>query len=149
MQEDSRKGDFVYQTNHDREELNIDLNNEEIKNTSYLAWKQYTNNNVKHAALEELNHENSTKEKTKDIKFNELKMSQYIQENERTKTTKVIFSVRSKTLDIKEWLPGNTMTPFVLLVEKIMRPWTILWFVQHMKMNHLKIGNRLMETIMK
>ena len=32
-------------------------------------------------------------------------MSQYIQENERTKTTKVIFSVRSKTLDIKEWLP--------------------------------------------
>ena len=107
LKEDCRRGDFVYQTNQDREKLNIILSNEEIKNISYLKWKDYINMKVKLAALDELNLENSTKEKTKNILFNKLEMRKYIQENKNTKTTKVIFSVRSQTLDIKDWLPWN------------------------------------------
>ena len=34
-------------------------------------------------------------------------MSEYLVRNKRTSLSKIIFSVRSKTLDIKEWLPWN------------------------------------------
>ena len=49
--------------------------------------------------------ENKNKEKTGDIKFESLKMSKYLEENKRRSLSKLIFSVRSKTLDIKDWCP--------------------------------------------
>ena len=37
--------------------------------------------------------------------FEKLEMSKYLQENNRTSLSKVIFGVRSKTLDLKDWCP--------------------------------------------
>ena len=54
-------------------------------------------------SLKSLVLENSTKEKTKDIKFSEMKMGQYLKKNRNSQITKIIFSIRSKTLDIKVW----------------------------------------------
>ena len=45
------------------------------------------------------------KKKTKHILFEQLEMSNYLQENKRTSLSKVIFGVRSKTLDLKDWCP--------------------------------------------
>ena len=105
QQKDSRKGDFVNLTSRDREELEIILSNEEIEVMSQWMWKKITNKQTKQAALKHLILENSTKEKTKDIIFNEIKMSEYLYYNQKTSTSKVIFSIRSKTLDIKTWNP--------------------------------------------
>ena len=54
-------------------------------------------------SLKSLVLENSTKEKTKDIKFSEMKMGEYLKKNRNSQITKIIFSIRSKTLDIKVW----------------------------------------------
>ena len=62
---------------------------------------------VKELALTRLVEENSRKDKTRSIQFTELKMTQYLFENERTSLSRIIFSVRSKTLDIKEWNPWS------------------------------------------
>ena len=47
------------------------------------------------AALNYLTDENTKRDKTKNIVFLELKMSQYINENKNTSLTRVIFSIRS------------------------------------------------------
>ena len=54
-------------------------------------------------ALKKLIEENSTKEKTKHILFKELKISEYLQQNHSSQTSKFIFSIRSQTFDLKVW----------------------------------------------
>ena len=49
--------------------------------------------------------ENETKEKTLHIQFECLEMSSYLKENDKTDLSKIIFSIRSGTLDIKKWKP--------------------------------------------
>ena len=47
--------------------------------------------------------ENSEKTKTKDITYEDVELSCYLKENENTTLSNIIFSVRSGTLDIKQW----------------------------------------------
>ena len=47
--------------------------------------------------------ENQTKEKTKEIVFEKLEMSNYLKTNVNTAIRKIIFSIRARTLDIKSW----------------------------------------------
>ena len=48
--------------------------------------------------------ENSTEKKTKKhMKFEEFKISDYLIKNKSTKLSKIIFSIRSQTFDIKTW----------------------------------------------
>ena len=51
----------------------------------------------------ELIKDNNTKEKTKNIEFASLEMSEYLKENKKTHLSKIIFSLRSGTLDINKW----------------------------------------------
>ena len=64
------------------------------------AWKTFVKEKVKYAAFTELVKENSTKEKTKNIQFNELTISEYLEVNSRTSLSQLIFSIHSKTLDM-------------------------------------------------
>ena len=107
LREDSRKGDFISLTNKDKTDLKIDKTDEEIAEMTKVTWKKYVKEMVKSAALESLVQENNTKEKTRDIQFETLKMSEYLETNMRTSLSKVIFNVRSKTLNIKDWCPWN------------------------------------------
>ena len=103
LKEESRKGDFVALTNKDRLDLDISLSNSDIENMSIWKWKQIIKQKTHISAIYYLTVENMKREKIWDIIFRELKMSQYISENKRTSLARVIFSIRSKTLDIKEW----------------------------------------------
>ena len=75
LKEDCKKGDFKDLTDKDRIELEINVEDEDIEGISKNAWKKYIKEKVKSAALRFLVNENSNKEKTKNIHFNELKMS--------------------------------------------------------------------------
>ena len=100
---DSRKGDFVALVKEDIETLNIDLSEEEITLITKLQWKKYVHEKVRTGALKWLVEENMSKSKTKHIIFNELKTSDYLVRNQNTVLSKIIFSVRSGTLDLKIW----------------------------------------------
>ena len=54
-------------------------------------------------AFSNLVKENATKEKTNEIKFDELKLSEYLQKNKNTALSKIIFNIRSGTFDVKSW----------------------------------------------
>ena len=105
QKEESRKGDFVNLVTKDKRELNIDLNDNDIKEKGKKEWKTFIDHKIKQAALEYLNDENSRMEKTKEIVFDELKMSDYLFENKESSITRIIFSMRSGTLDLKVWNP--------------------------------------------
>ena len=107
LREDSRKGDFISLTNRDRIDLKIDQTNEEIADMTKCMWKKYVKEMVKSAALESLVEENNTKERTRDIMFETLQISGYLETDMRTPLSKLIFNVRSKTLNIKDWCPWN------------------------------------------
>ena len=72
---------------------------------SKKLWKNYIKSSVNDLAFKHLVLENSVLENTKDILFEELKTSEYLLHNKSTSLSKIIFSRRSKTFDIKKWLP--------------------------------------------
>ena len=51
--------------------------------------------------------ENLNKEHTKDIDFQSLDMSSYLKNNQKKSSSQIIFSIRSRTLNIKEFQPWN------------------------------------------
>ena len=107
LNEDSRKGDFISLINCDKIDLKIDLTDDEISLISKYSWKKYVKEKVNIAAFNYLVTENELKEKTKQISYTSLKMRNYLLENENCSLSKIIFSIRSQTLDIKEWKPWN------------------------------------------
>ena len=70
------------------------------------------------AAFKHLREENSTKEKTKHIMFDELKMNDYLKNNKKTGLSTIIFSVRSQTLDIKTNWPWSYESDECVACEK-------------------------------
>ena len=69
---------------------------------SKWSWKKFIKDKVRSSAFIYLTEENLQKAKTREIKFSELKISGYLVEIKSTSVLKIIFSTRSKTLDIKE-----------------------------------------------
>ena len=60
---------------------------------------------VREAAFSYLSQENSPKEKTKQITFDNLNMTKCLWENENRGSSQIIFNIRSETRDFKEWQP--------------------------------------------
>ena len=79
------------------------MTNDEIEAMSKWQWKKLVKQKTLLAAFIFLNEDNKTKEKTKHIHFEKLEIGSYLKENERRGLSKIIFSIRSKTLDIKEF----------------------------------------------
>ena len=69
LKEDSRKGDFICQTNIDKIVLDIDLSDEEIQIVSKGVWKNYLDKKTKEAAFMYLCEENLNKENKKRYNF--------------------------------------------------------------------------------
>ena len=78
MKEDSKKGDYIGLINKDKLELGINLTDSEIKDLPRSSWKRYIKETVTSASLLYLVEENSSKNKTKHIVFNELKLNEYL-----------------------------------------------------------------------
>ena len=81
------------------------MTHEEIQVLSKWKWKGILKQKTTSAAFKYLCEENSRKEKTKDIQFEKLEMSPYLLENENKSLSTTIFSIRSQTLQIKEFHP--------------------------------------------
>ena len=84
-------------------EVNIIMTDIEIGNISKGNWKRLCKERTKNKAFLDLIKENSDKEKTKHIKIESLEMSEYLKENKKNSLSKIIFLLRSGTLDIKSW----------------------------------------------
>ena len=82
-------------------------------------------------------------EKTKDISFKELKTSEYLLDNRNTTLSKVIFSLRSQTLDIKTWQPWKYFDNLCVLCE--LKEETISHFLScnSYEKHHKKIFGRI------
>ena len=77
---------------------------------STYDWKKYAHEQVRLKAFESLTKENLTKTKTKHIHFDSFEMRNYLSHNDNTSLSKIIFSVRAGTLDLKslhEWKYEN------------------------------------------
>ena len=82
------------------------MNDNTIREYFPVQWKKYVRCIVKENVLQNLTHENSMLEKNpKDITFSELKLSDYLVENRSINLSRMIFNLRSKTLEIKTWQP--------------------------------------------
>ena len=108
----AKKGDFVDLVKSDLNEMEIKFEDKDIQEMSKRQWKKLINQKIKEKALNYLVAENDKKEKTRHIKFNKLEMSNYLNENKSTSLSKLIFSIRSGTLDIKclnKWNYGDNL----------------------------------------
>ena len=79
LKTDSRKGDFIFLTNNDKKVLEIQLTDEEIQYMSKWSFRKYLKEKIKFAAFTFLVEENNKREKTRHIKFSDLKMSEYLE----------------------------------------------------------------------
>ena len=84
-------------------DLDIHANETTIKNYSKSQWKIIVKNAVRKGALHYLSSENLLLQNTKEIFFEELRTSGYLLDNRNTTLSKIIFSLRSRTFDIKNW----------------------------------------------
>ena len=78
---------------------------QQLENILNLYGRQLLKKTVMKSAFQYLTSENLLLKNTKDIIFDELKPSEYLLDNRNTSLSKIIFSLRSKTYDIKEWQP--------------------------------------------
>ena len=80
------------------------MNDEEISNISRSKFKALVDTSVQDFALKELNSENASKSKSKQLSYTSLKLLSYLQ-NLFPSKSRTIFKCRSKTLDIKDHKP--------------------------------------------
>ena len=103
LRKDSTKGDFIDLVKKDMEELCLTFTEEDIKDMNKIQWKKYVKEVVKEKAFEFLKEENGKKSKTKHITFEQFSTREYLVNNENKSLSKLIFSARSGTLDLKVW----------------------------------------------
>ena len=70
-------------------------------------WNKIINERVEQNALEVLVKQNDLKTKTKDLKFDTLKMQDYLKVNRIVEVSKIIYKIRSGTFDVKAWKPWH------------------------------------------
>ena len=83
------------------------LSDEENQIVSKKVWKKYLDQKTKEAAFMYLTEENLKKVNTKDLSFQSLNMSGYLKNNKGKSVSEIIFSIRARTLNIKEFQPWN------------------------------------------
>ena len=118
MKCDGRKGDFYQLAKKDMEDLNIILTEEEIRTYTKRTWKLFVSKKLKKFVLVKLVNENNKLENAKHISFEELKLSNYLNDNRNIALSKIIFSIRSKTLDIKTLQPWKYFDNLCVLCEE-------------------------------
>ena len=100
MKCDSRKGDFHNLVINHLKDLDINMTKTDIRNHKKKTWKLFIAKTMRKHVLTQLVEENSKLEHTKDMIFNELKLRNYLDDNRNHSLSKIIFSVRSSTLNM-------------------------------------------------
>ena len=91
--------------NNDKKELEIQLTDEEIQYMSKCSFRKYLKWKIKFISFTFLVEESNKREKTRHVKFLDFKISEYLGKKMKTSLSTFIFSIRSKTLDLKDWQP--------------------------------------------
>ena len=97
------RGDWVSTVREDLSDLKINMSFEEIQNTSKEGFKKLVKEKVNEAALDYLKSLQKTHSKSKNLKYSELCLQQYL----KSKTSKMTimeksfaFAARSRTIDV-------------------------------------------------
>ena len=106
-------GDWVRLVESDKAELGITLTDEEIQGVSKNVFKNYVKKKVTIAHLKYLNGLKEKHSKAKHLNCRELKQAEYIQNSTfTTREKRLLFKLRSKTLDVKQNFPGLNKDPW-------------------------------------
>ena len=111
------------------------VGNLEIGNIPKVQWKIFFSSYIKDLTLEYLIEENST-QKTRYSTFEILEMRDNLVQNRITALSKVIFSVRSGTLDIKHGKNENMKNLLVLCVTQVKKISKRHVLIGHMETNY-------------
>ena len=96
------KNDFVSECQRYIQHLGIGMSFEEIRRISKYTFTKLVKQKVADAGFKYLMTEKNKQSKIMDIKYNNLKIQEYLLDgNRNTELSKLIFKGRSKTLDIK------------------------------------------------
>ena len=101
QKKETRKGDFINLIKIDLKELELNIQYKEIEKYSKTVLNNMINQSTEKVALKNLIIESKTKSKTKHINYEQLEMSDYCLANKNTKVSKIIYSIRAGTLDLK------------------------------------------------
>ena len=97
------KNDFVFTCKKYLETLKINSTFDQLENMSKLQLKRILKDRICLEALQYLKNQQLKQEKIKNIKYNELKMQDYLAEGDRNiMVSKTIYKARGMTLDVKE-----------------------------------------------
>ena len=101
-------GDWIRLVEADKDELEIDMNDDEIQNLSKEKFKDYV---TKKAKIQQLHFLKTLKKKHTKSEFldcTELKTAEYLKAPVfNTKQKQLLFKLRSRTLDVKSNFPGH------------------------------------------
>ena len=91
------------QIEKDKIELDIDLNDEDIKRISKYKFKKYLKKKIQTAALAYLNKLKMKHKKSSELQSKEIKCSEYLKSKLFTKNeTKLLFKLRTHMYSVKE-----------------------------------------------
>ena len=97
------KDDLTTQIDQDKIELDIDLNDEDIKRISKYKFKKYLKKKIQTAALAYLNKLKMKHKKSSEVQSKEIKCSEYLKSKLFTKNeTKLLFKFRTHMYSVKE-----------------------------------------------
>ena len=90
------KGDFTYQVKEDLKDLEINIEDEDIKKYTKASWNKLINETTEKIALRRLLEKNKNKTKTKHLKYENLEMRRYLSDNKKAKISKIILVLEQK-----------------------------------------------------
>ena len=99
QKEQPLKGDWVLKVGEDMAQIELKMEENEIKSKSKAEFKKIVEIKVSQCAFKEYISEQSTKSKTKDIKYEKLEMQPYMKSlTFNNKEVKTLFNLRAKTV---------------------------------------------------
>ena len=101
-EENPIKGDFVSTCKKYLETIKLKITFQDIENMKKIQFRKMLKGKIKDEAFEFLKNQQLNQEKIKNIKYEELKIQDYLADGDRNiSVSKIIFKARGKTLDIK------------------------------------------------
>ena len=108
-------GDWVRLVNADKDELGIELTDEDIQGVSQEMFKTYVKKKVKVNYLKHLNSLKYKHYKSEFLECTDVKMADYIKDPRLTTRKKqLLFALRSRTLDVKGNFKNQNSNPWCI-----------------------------------
>ena len=108
-------GDWVRLVEADKIELGIDLTDQEIQGVSKNVFKRYVKKKVEISHLRFLDQLKKKHSKSKYLDCTELKIADYLENpNLSTLEKRLLFKLRSRTVDVKLNFPGANPNPWCI-----------------------------------